>query len=88
MILGHILPKKIRPELIELADRLYNYLPPVCWRTEKNIARDIGASLRQIRYAKALLEQQGRIWIRPSLSLLNYDCKGLAGYRRNYLQSV
>ncbi|HEY9285896.1 MAG TPA: bifunctional DNA primase/polymerase [Pyrinomonadaceae bacterium] len=66
MILGHILPKKIKQDVHELADRLYNYMPPVCWKTERNMANDLGVPRRQLRYAKALLELQDRVRIFPS----------------------
>jgi hypothetical protein len=66
MILGHILPKKISQDLFELADRLYNCIPSVCWKTERNMAGELGVPRRQLRYAKALLEQQERVRIIPS----------------------
>lgn len=66
MILGHILPKKINQDLFELADRLYNCIPSVCWKTERNMAGELGVPRRQLRYAKALLEQQERVRIIPS----------------------
>jgi Bifunctional DNA primase/polymerase, N-terminal/Primase C terminal 1 (PriCT-1) len=66
MILAHILPKKINQDLTELADRLYNNIPPICWETERNMAEDLGVSRRQLRYAKALLELQERVRIIPS----------------------
>jgi hypothetical protein len=68
MILGHILPKKINEDILELADRLYNNIPPVCWKTERNLASELGVPRRQIRYAKALLESQERVRIIPSVN--------------------
>lgn len=62
-ILGHLLPKKIRLRHIELAERLYNFIPPVCWITEENLAAALGANRRQIRVAKAYLEATGRVRI-------------------------
>jgi putative DNA primase/helicase len=66
MILAHILPKKIKQDLTELADRLYNNIPPICWETERNMAENLGVPRRQLRYAKALLELQERVRIIPS----------------------
>jgi hypothetical protein len=65
-ILENKLPKRIRPQQLELADRMLDYLPPVCWKTEQNMAKELGVSRRQVRYAKALLEQQGRVRIKLS----------------------
>lgn len=61
--LGHLLPKKIRPRHTELADRLYDYIPPVCWFTEANLASALGTTTRQIKIAKAYLEATGRVRI-------------------------
>ncbi|HEX8633321.1 MAG TPA: bifunctional DNA primase/polymerase [Pyrinomonadaceae bacterium] len=62
-VLGGHLPKKIRPRLIELADKLYDYIPPVCWMTEANLAVALGTTRRQIERAKAYLEASGRVRI-------------------------
>ncbi len=62
-VLGHLLPKKIRPRHIELADRLYDYIPPVCWKTEVNLAAELGTTTWQIKAAKAYLEATGRVRI-------------------------
>lgn len=62
-VLSHLLPKKIRPRHAELADRLYGYIPPVCWFTEANLAAALGTTTRQIKIAKAYLEATGRVRI-------------------------
>lgn len=62
-VLGHLLPKKIRPRHTELADRLYDYIPPICWITEANLAAALGKTTRQIKIAKAYLEATGRVRI-------------------------
>lgn len=62
-VLGNLLPKKIRPRHTELADRLYDYIPPVCWFTEANLASALGTTTRQIKIAKAYLEATGRVRI-------------------------
>jgi hypothetical protein len=62
-VLGHLLPKKIRPKHITLAERLYSFIPPQCWMTEANLAAALGTTRRQIRAAKAYLEATGQVWI-------------------------
>lgn len=48
-------------KLSALAERLYDYMPPVCWQTESNMASALGVSRRQIRYAKQHLIDTGII---------------------------
>ncbi|MDQ3819658.1 MAG: hypothetical protein M3362_18550 [Acidobacteriota bacterium] len=60
-VLSHLLPKKIRQRHIELAERLYNFIQPVCWMTEVNLAAALGTTTRQIKIAKAYLEATGRV---------------------------
>lgn len=55
---------KKREELIELSKRLYEFLPPICWYTEKHLAVELNVSLRQIRNAKRYLLETGRIHIK------------------------
>jgi hypothetical protein len=67
-VLSHLLPKKIRLRHIELATRLYEYIPPVCWLTEAHLAEALGTTTRQIKIAKAYLEHIGkvRVELRPN----------------------
>jgi hypothetical protein len=48
-------------KLSTLAERLYDYMPPVCWQTESNMASALAVSRRQIRYAKQHLIDTGLI---------------------------
>lgn len=52
-------------KVADLAERLYDIMPPVCWKTEANLAAALNVSRRQIRYAKQLLAEKGRIKIEP-----------------------
>lgn len=61
--LNHLLPKKVRRSHIEIAERLYNFIPQVCWMTEVNLAKALDVSPRQIKIAKAYLEDNGKIEI-------------------------
>lgn len=45
----------------DLAERLYDHMPPVCWMTEENLAKELGVSRWQIRNAKAHLLNTGRV---------------------------
>jgi len=45
----------------DLAERLYNFMPPVCWMTEENLAKELGVSRWQVRNAKAHLLKTGRV---------------------------
>lgn len=51
-------------KLIQLSERLYEFMPDKCWLTEKNMAKSLDVPQRQIRYAKAYLYLTGRIKIR------------------------
>lgn len=59
------LSARVEKRVAELAERLYGYIEPVCWRTEANLAAALNTSRRQIRYAKQLLAENGRIRIEP-----------------------
>lgn len=45
----------------DLAERLYQFIEPVCWRTEANLAEALGTNTWQIKNAKAYLLKTGRI---------------------------
>lgn len=57
------LSARLEQKVAELAERLYDFMPPVCWMTEANLAASLNASRRRIRYAKQLLAEKGRIRI-------------------------
>ena len=54
---------KQQADLIKLSNRLYEFLPPNCWYTEKRLAKELGVSRRQIRKAKKYLLDTGKIQI-------------------------
>jgi hypothetical protein len=62
----------------ELAERLYDYMPPVCWMTEEHLAEALGTTRWQIRNAKAYLLKQERVKMefRPN------------GKRKNMVQTI
>jgi hypothetical protein len=47
----------------QLAERLYDFIPPVCWITEANLAAALKTTTRQIKNAKAYLAKQKRVRI-------------------------
>lgn len=53
-----------RSSLLGLCDRIYKVLPPVCWKTERTLAKELGESKRQIAYAKRILQLAGYIKIK------------------------
>lgn len=57
----------------ELAERLYDFIEPVCWRTEANLAEALGTNTWQIKNAKAYLVKMGRIKmeLRPNGKRMN-----------------
>lgn len=54
---------KRQDELINLSNRFYESIPDKCWKTEENLARELGVSRRQIENAKAYLYLNDRIYI-------------------------
>lgn len=51
--------------LEDLSNRLLDFIPSVCWLTESNLAKALGTSERQIKYAKYYLCINNRITIKP-----------------------
>lgn len=45
------------------AERLYDILPEVCWKTEQTMAKELGISRREVRLAKDYLLTHGQIRI-------------------------
>jgi hypothetical protein len=62
---GKISPSKLKRQkaLEDLSNRLFDFIEPVCWRTESNLAEHLGTSERQIKNAKAYLCLHNRITI-------------------------
>jgi len=54
---------KVEARTIDLAEHLYNFVPDVCWMTERNLAAALNTTIWQIRNAKAYLLKTGRIEI-------------------------
>lgn len=50
-------------KLSPVAKALYSHLPPVCWKTEETLGRELGYSRKLIRKAKVELEEAGKIII-------------------------
>jgi hypothetical protein len=42
----------------ELAERLYDFMPPVCWMTEAHLAEALGTNTWQIKKRQSLSSQQ------------------------------
>jgi hypothetical protein len=57
------IPARKAVVVADLAERLYAYMPEVCWMTENNLAAELGVSRRQIRYAKQYLVETDRVLI-------------------------
>jgi hypothetical protein len=53
----NISPPKLEKQnkIKDLAGRLFDFIPSVCWMTESHMAEKLGTSERQIKYAKAYL---------------------------------
>jgi hypothetical protein len=51
-------------KLSPTAEALYSHLPPVCWKTEQTLAKEIGVSRKLIRKAKVELENARKIIIK------------------------
>jgi len=56
---------KKQKSLEDLSNRLFDFIEPVCWRTEANLAKALDVSERQIKYAKAYLWLNNRVTIKP-----------------------
>jgi hypothetical protein len=54
---------KVEKRIAELAERLYNFIPNACWKTEANLAAALNTTIWQIRNAKAYLLKTGQIEI-------------------------
>lgn len=54
---------KVESRIADLAERLYNFMPNVCWMTELNLAAALNTNTLQVRNAKAYLLKTGRIKI-------------------------
>lgn len=54
---------KVESRIAELAERLYNFIPDVCWMTEIHLATALNTNTWQIRNAKAYLLKAGLIQI-------------------------
>lgn len=69
----HKISAKVEARIADLAERLYNYIPDVCWMTERNLAAALNTTIWQLRNAKAFLLKTGRIEIdfRPNGRRLN-----------------
>lgn len=62
---GNFSYKKLEKQkkLVQLSSRLFEHIEPVCWKTEINLAKELGTSVRQIKYAKAYLLIKNKIEI-------------------------
>jgi hypothetical protein len=52
---------KIAARIADLAERLYDFLPDVSWKTEENLAKELNVNRRQIRNAKKYLIDSGKL---------------------------
>ena len=61
----NISPAKLEKQqsIVNLSDRLFDFMPQVCWMTETSLAKALSVSKRQIRYAKSYLCMKNRITI-------------------------
>jgi hypothetical protein len=64
---------KVESRIADLAERLYDYMPNVCWKTEANLAAALNTTIWKIRNAKAHLLKAGKIEIefRPNGKRVN-----------------
>jgi len=55
--------QKKQQSIIDLSNKLFDYMPQPCWMTEMSLAKALSVSKRQIRYAKTYLCITDRITI-------------------------
>jgi hypothetical protein len=62
---GKISPGRLAKQksILDLSNRLFDFIEPVCWRTESDLAKNLETSERQIKYAKVYLCLNNRITI-------------------------